>query len=138
MPLAALTLVSRFSGWAASAFAAWALASWAGEPAKPGIPRDYLDSFLPLPERFDTPANPATDAKIALGRMLFFDRRLSENGHLACHGCHDLKSRVVRTLAAIPGYARLFEEAFPGARPAVTYDNFLLWDMADGGFWEGW
>jgi len=80
---------------AAAALAAWALVSWAGEPAstlaKHGIPGDYLDSFLPLPERFDTPENPATDAKISLGRMLFFERRLSQNGRLACHGCHDLK-----------------------------------------------
>jgi cytochrome c peroxidase len=161
-----------------------------------GVPRDYLDSFLPLPERFDTTANPATDAKIALGRMLFFDRRLSQNGRLACHGCHDLKAfgadgrmvslghvgqagrrnsptvynsagfvaqfwdgrspdvedqskqpvlnpvemampdaaRAVRALAAIPGYVRLFEEAFPGARPALTYDNMAL---AIGAFERG-
>lgn len=42
--------------------------------ASASIPRDYLDSFLPLPDRFDTPANPATGAKIALGRTLFWER----------------------------------------------------------------
>jgi len=54
------------------------------------VPADYLDSFLPLPARFDTLVNPATAAKIALGRMLFFDPRLSRNDRLSCHGCHDL------------------------------------------------
>jgi cytochrome c peroxidase len=59
-------------------------------PSDSTIPADYLDSFLPLPERFEIAANPATDAKIALGRQLFFDPRLSQNGRLACTGCHDL------------------------------------------------
>jgi len=59
-------------------------------PSDSAIPSDYLDSFLPLPERFEIAHNPATDAKIALGRQLFFDPRLSRNGRLACAGCHDL------------------------------------------------
>jgi cytochrome c peroxidase len=54
------------------------------------IPRDYFDSFLPLPERYEIASNPATDAKIALGRRLFFDPRLSENRRLSCASCHDL------------------------------------------------
>jgi cytochrome c peroxidase len=33
------------------------------------------------------------------------------------------QDEVVARLRAIPGYVRLFEEAFPGARPALTYDN---------------
>jgi cytochrome c peroxidase len=44
-----------------------------------------------LPARFDIAGNPPTDAKIALGRRLFFDPRLSENSRLACSGCHDLQ-----------------------------------------------
>jgi cytochrome c peroxidase len=188
------------SVFAATAFGAAALATWAAEPSlrpgEPGIPADYLDSFLPLPERFDTRANPATEAKIALGRMLFFDPRLSQNGRLACHGCHDLArfgadgrmvspghvgqagrrnsptvynsagfvaqfwdgrspdvedqskqpilnpvemampdaSRVVGVLRAIPGYVRMFELAFPGARPAVSYDSMA---QAIGAFERG-
>jgi cytochrome c peroxidase len=75
----------------------FALAAAAGgsgappRPAGPAIPPDYLDSFLPLPARFDVAGNPATDAKIALGRQLFFDPRLSQNRRLACAGCHDLR-----------------------------------------------
>jgi cytochrome c peroxidase len=32
--------------------------------------------------------NPATEAKVALGRKLFFDRRLSRNGTMSCGMCH--------------------------------------------------
>lgn len=46
--------------------------------------------FSPLPSRFDTPANPATREKIALGRMLYFDPRLSKAQDLSCASCHDL------------------------------------------------
>ena len=47
--------------------------------------------FAPLPSRFDTPANPATPEKIALGRMLYFDPRLSKGQELSCASCHDLE-----------------------------------------------
>ena len=40
-------------------------------------------SSMPLPAR-----NPPTETKIALGRKLFFDRRLSFNGTLSCAMCH--------------------------------------------------
>jgi cytochrome c peroxidase len=32
--------------------------------------------------------NPTTVEKVALGRQLFFDKRLSEDGTLACYSCH--------------------------------------------------
>src|SRR6267143_1910242 len=35
------------------------------------------------------PDNPQTPAKIALGRKLFFDGRLSADGSVACSTCHD-------------------------------------------------
>src|SRR5690349_25133776 len=45
-----------------------------------------LDLYMPVPE-----ANPLTPQKIALGRKLFFDKRLSHDGTLACASCHDPK-----------------------------------------------
>ncbi|HET9992234.1 MAG TPA: cytochrome c peroxidase [Kofleriaceae bacterium] len=50
-----------------------------------------LRTFAPLPSRFDTPANPATPEKIALGRMLYFDPRLSKSQEVSCASCHDLE-----------------------------------------------
>jgi cytochrome c peroxidase len=43
-----------------------------------------LDAYMPVPED-----NRTSDARVALGRALFFDRRLSANGQLACASCHD-------------------------------------------------
>src|SRR5215469_7564305 len=43
-----------------------------------------LDLYLPAPEE-----NPLTAEKIELGRRLFFDRRLSRDGSIACASCHD-------------------------------------------------
>jgi cytochrome c peroxidase len=46
-----------------------------------------------LPRGFPTPAvptdNPMSDAKVALGRRLFFEPRLSVNGRYSCASCHD-------------------------------------------------
>ena len=44
--------------------------------------------FKPLPPVFESPANPITDEKVALGRMLYFDKRLSKNQDLSCNSCH--------------------------------------------------
>ena len=43
-----------------------------------------LDIFMPVPE-----ANRLTREKVALGRKLFFDKRLSRDGSLACATCHE-------------------------------------------------
>lgn len=43
-----------------------------------------LDLYLPAPED-----NPLTTEKIALGRQLFFDRRLSRDQSVSCAFCHD-------------------------------------------------
>ncbi len=47
--------------------------------------------FRPLPAEAPIPAdNPQTEAKIALGKALFFDPALSFSGQLSCNSCHDL------------------------------------------------
>jgi cytochrome c peroxidase len=43
-----------------------------------------LDLYMPVPED-----NPLTAEQIELGRRLFFDRRLSRDGSVACASCHD-------------------------------------------------
>lgn len=44
-----------------------------------------------LPEEAPTPAdNPQTAEKIELGKMLFFDPRLSSNGTVSCFTCHNV------------------------------------------------
>jgi cytochrome c peroxidase len=57
-----------------------------------GVPANlmaYLDAPpLGLPPIPVPPDNPVTAAKVELGRLLFFDRRLSHNGTFSCAMCH--------------------------------------------------
>jgi len=46
-------------------------------------------SLPPMPIPAD---NPQSDAKIKLGRQLYFDGRLSANGEISCATCHDPKT----------------------------------------------
>jgi len=49
-----------------------------------------LRRFAPLRDRLDAPGPPASDAEIHLGRMLFYEARLSLNGDTSCNSCHQL------------------------------------------------
>lgn len=42
-----------------------------------------LDLYRPAPED-----NPTTKGRVKLGRKLFFDKRLSRDGTVACANCH--------------------------------------------------
>lgn len=43
-----------------------------------------------LPQRMENETSP--EARIQLGRMLFYDGRLSTDGKVSCNSCHDLQS----------------------------------------------
>ncbi|MGB7931698.1 MAG: cytochrome c peroxidase [Gammaproteobacteria bacterium] len=44
-----------------------------------------------LPETAPAPAdNPTTEAKVELGKMLYFDTRFSTNGTVSCFSCHNI------------------------------------------------
>lgn len=58
--------------------------------AEPTIDESVLIFFKPLPESFPNSNNPATAEKVTLGRMLFFDARLSKNHDVSCNSCHGL------------------------------------------------
>jgi cytochrome c peroxidase len=54
-------------------------------------PEGLSDLFQALPTSVvDPPDNPGTPEKIDLGRMLFFDARLSRSKLTSCNTCHDL------------------------------------------------
>ncbi len=49
--------------------------------------------FAALPKEAPAPAdNPGTPAKVELGKILFFDPRLSMTGTLSCNSCHNLSA----------------------------------------------
>jgi cytochrome c peroxidase len=47
-----------------------------------------LRRFAPLPAAVASPTNPITPAKTDLGRMLYFDPRLSRSHKISCNTCH--------------------------------------------------
>src|SRR5262245_45875666 len=77
------------------ALAAVLMTAGCGESKPPGPP-PYEPEIMPLasapPAGFDPvpipPDNPMTAEKVALGRELFFDKRLSVDGSRSCYSCH--------------------------------------------------
>ncbi len=49
-----------------------------------------LKMFAPLPAALDSQSNPVTEAKVQLGRMLYYDTRLSKDRKVSCNTCHKL------------------------------------------------
>ena len=57
-------------------------AAWSTDSARPASAADILGA-VPVPAD-----NPQTPAKVALGKLLFFDPRLSGNNQVSCSTCH--------------------------------------------------
>jgi len=57
---------------------------------RPTINPRLLRRFEPLRKRIEVEGHPLEDAEIELGRMLFFDPRLSKDQDISCHSCHVL------------------------------------------------
>jgi cytochrome c peroxidase len=51
---------------------------------------EALKLFEPLPAVMSSADNPVTDAKVTLGRILYYDPRLSANQEISCNSCHPL------------------------------------------------
>lgn len=60
--------------------------------------------FAPLPARAESPTNPITPEKVALGRQLYYDPRLSKNHDLSCNSCHKLDDYGVDREETSPGH----------------------------------
>jgi len=79
------------------------------------IGKDKLARFATLPAVFESEQNPITDPKIALGRMLYYDARLSKNHDISCNTCHDLARFGVDSKPTSPGH-----KGEPGPRNSPT------------------
>ncbi len=64
------------------------LVSSAGRSADERLVDRARKVFQPLPERVPSPENPLTPEKVALGRLLFFEPRVSVDGTVSCSRCH--------------------------------------------------
>ena len=49
-----------------------------------------LTAFAPLPDAVPAAQGGVTDEMVNLGRMLFFEPRLSKSQKISCNSCHDL------------------------------------------------
>ena len=86
--------------------------------------------FKPLPSAMPAPAdNPTTPEKVALGKMLFFEPRLSKSDGISCSTCHNLATGGVDNLPTSLGHMGQL-----GGRNAPTVLNAGL-EIAQ--FWDG-
>ncbi|MEW6163543.1 MAG: cytochrome c peroxidase [Pseudomonadota bacterium] len=87
-------------------------------------------AWMALPETAPAPAdNPTTPEKVALGKRLFHETRLSGDGTLACASCHDLAGKAGgdgrATARGIAG------QVGPRNTPTVwnaAFQSVLFWD----------
>lgn len=66
-----------------------------------------LSLFRPLPAVIPSEDNPLTDEKVALGRMLYYETRLSRNHDISCNSCHMLDKYGVDGQPTSPGHKGL-------------------------------
>ncbi len=76
-----------------------------GQAARPdaGLVRQAGDLFGTLPEVMVSPDNPVTPAKVALGKTLFYESRISIDGTVSCARCHPLSLYAVDGLTKSVG-----------------------------------
>ncbi|MCM2475605.1 cytochrome-c peroxidase [Rhizobium sp. CG5] len=107
-----------------------ATAAFAADPVPADLRDSALEIFKPLPST--TPAvahNPITPDKIALGKALFFDPRISASGVFSCNSCHNLGTGGDDNLETSIGHGWQ-----KGPRNAPTVFN-AVFNKAQ--FWDG-
>jgi cytochrome c peroxidase len=85
--------------------------------------------FKVLPNEAPNPENPVTPEKVKLGKALYFETQLSQNGTQSCNTCHDLNTFGVDHLPTSPG-----DNGEPGTRNSPTTFNSAL---RTAQFWDG-
>lgn len=85
--------------------------------------------FLPLPDNANNPDNALTPEKIALGKVLYYDNKLSVHNTQSCNTCHNLKTYGVDNKPTSEG-----DNGKPGVRNSPTTLNAALHFVQ---FWDG-
>jgi len=89
------------------------------------------DSIKEVRKLVDNPANPITNDKVELGKMLFFEPRISKSGLISCNTCHNLGTGGVDGVAAAIGHKWT---ANPHHLNSPTVYNAVFFDAQ---FWDG-
>jgi len=84
-----------------------------------------------LMKLIDNPKNPITDAKVELGKKLFFDPRLSKSELISCNTCHNLAIGGVDGVSAATGHKWT---ANPHHLNSPTVYNAVFMERQ---FWDG-
>ena len=103
--------------------------STAGELEDRKLLEEARKYFQPLPEVAESEENPVTPEKVKLGKMLYYDPRLSKSGLISCNTCHNLATYGVDNLPTSVGHRWQI-----GPRNAPTTLNAAL-HVAQ--FWDG-
>ena len=108
----------------------------AGEPDWPQL-QGY--EAMPIP-----PDNPMTAEKVALGKQLYYDQRLSGDGNRSCYSCHLKENGLTDGKPVAIG---AFEKKLTRSSPSlwnIGYHSELYWDGRSGalekqvkGAWSG-
>ena len=89
----------------------------------------WKGAFQPLPDVATSTEHPSSAPKIALGKSLYMDTRLSKNDKLSCNSCHNLDTFGVDNEPTSPGH-----EGKRGGRNSPSSFNAAL-HVAQ--FWDG-
>ncbi len=90
----------------------------------------YALAYGSLPEPNIPNDNQLTNAGVALGRMLFYEKRLSGNGTMSCGSCHQQAFAFTDT-----AQFSIVIDGLPGKRQAMVAFN-TLWH-SNAFFWDG-
>lgn len=99
------------------------------EPAKAEIDKRHTALFKPLPALMASDTNPVTPEKVTLGRMLYYDTRMSTSGTISCNSCHMLDKYGVDNEPTSPGH-----DGRRGGRNSPTVYNAGVHATQ---FWDG-
>ena len=101
----------------------------AAETAPIALVEQAAGLFEILPSSAPNPENPESQAKVDLGRMLYYDTRLSKNHDISCNSCHQLDAYGVDGEPTSPGH-----RGQRGGRNSPTVYNAALHVTQ---FWDG-
>lgn len=94
------------------------------------VAADIPEGMGVLPSKVPVPAdNPMSDAKIELGKKLYFETALSKSGQFSCNSCHNLGTWGVDNQKFSIGH-----KWQRGGRNAPTVLNSAFWSKQ---FWDG-
>lgn len=106
------------------------LAAFTGSAmAQADLTEAFLPMFKPLPAEVASPDNDLSDARVNLGRQLYFENRISKGEKLSCNSCHKLDAFGQDNLPFSPGH----EGKLGGRSSPSTYNAAL--HIAQ--FWDG-